>query len=320
MKLGITGRARLFLLGFILLLLSLSSLAILRGLSSAPPSPPVTRLMPTLTYGEVKGDSQVTATITLGDGCLGLTSWGTSVQSGKKFSVNATVVDTAGPEASCTLNVSYPQNSYSLGQLAMGNYSFSLSACIVFASYGGAIDCRSNKTTIFFQTAGSDSQPPPIVDDEIKLEYQDINGDAFVNATIIVPPCFLTPTWNDASQSGNGFVSNVTVVYNRTMMIMCVGNRLARNSYDLGHLAPGLYSFTLNLCEVIVGWGSTNTNSTMSTITSTDCSNTRTIFFMVPGNPAPQPQPFPPKEWYMIFGPFAIIIILLLRLLGIPIV
>ena len=321
MNLGINGRARVILLGSVLLLLSLSSFTILRGLSSASPSTPVNRLMPTLNYNEFNGDSQVGATITLSNGCLHLTSWGTPAQSGNNFSATAQVTDYSGPEIVCTLAIITPQFTYSLGRLASGNYSFTLNACIAFPSYGGAIDCNSNKATIFFQPGSSNPKPPP-TDPQIKLEYQEINGDAFVNATIIVPTCFRMRGWSDASQSGNSFRSNVTIVDDSRLMIACFAfDTLAFNSYDLGRLAPGMYSFTLTLCKVFIGWGTMNTNSskimdTMDTMTSTDCSSTRTIFFVVPGNPAPQPPPV--RGWYMIFGPFAIIIMILLRLLRIP--
>ena len=311
MNIGITGRARVILLGSVLLLLSLSSFTILRGLSSVSPSPPMSRLMPTLSYSEFNGDSQVSATIILSNGCLHLTSWGTPVQSGNKFSVTAAVTDYSGPQIACTLAILGAQNTYSMGQLAIGDYSFALDACISFPNYGGAIDC-SNKASIFFHAGGPNPKPPT---SEIKLEYQEINGISFVNATIVVPPCFRMRGWSDTPQSENSFRSNVTIVDDERLMIACIAiDTLAHNSYDLGHLAPGVYSFTLNLCQVVIGWGTTGTTGTNI---STDCSNTSTIFFTVPG--APVPQPSPPNDWFMIFGPFGIIILILLRLLQIPI-
>src|SRR5256885_608269 len=193
------GRARPILLGSILLLLSFSSFTVFRALSTSSSPPFVSRLIPTLSYYEVNRDSQVSATITLSNGCLQPTSWGTPVQSENNFSVTAKVTDYSGPQISCTLAI-------------------------------------------------------------VSVQY----------------------------------------------------------TYNLGHLYPGLYSFTLDLCKVFIGWGTTNTNSSkiMDTMTSTDCSSTRTIFFVVPGNPAPHPPPV--RDWYMIFGPFAIIIMMLLRLLRIP--
>ena len=309
MNLGVTRRARVILLGSVLLLLSISSFAILRGLSSSSASPPVSRLMPTLNYGEVNGNSQVNASIMLGNGCLHLTSWGSAVQSGNSFLVVATVTDVAGPDSACTLEVRVLQNTYKLDLLVQGSYIFALSACIVFPQYGGVVDC-GNKASILFQAGISNPRPTPLTNDRIRLEYQEINGIAFVNATIVVPPCYRMRGWSDASQSGNSFKSNVTIVDDSRLMIACIAiDTLAHNSYNLGHLAQGLYSFTLNLCKVFIGWGITGTN------TSTDCSSTLTIFFMVPGTPTPQPSP--PNYWFRIF---AIIIILLLRLLGIPIV
>lgn len=307
----VTGKARLVLLASVLLLLSLSGLIVPRGLTAFLPPPPV-RLSPTLNYGEVSGDSQVNASMVLG-GCLQLTSWGTPLQSGNKVSVTASVVDSAGPGIFCPAVVFVVEHTYGLGQLSAGNYSFTLTACIVFPHYGGAVDC-SNEASIFFQAGVSNPKPPPPTSDKIKLEYQEINGIAFVNASIVVPPCFRMRGWGDASQSGNSFRSNVTIVDDERLMIACIAiDTSAQNSYSLGHLAPGFYSFTLNLCEVVIGWGTTGTTGTNITI---DCSNTITIFFVVPGNPAPQPPPA--KDWNMLFGPFAIIILILLRLLGIP--
>ena len=307
MNFGITRRAPVILLGSVLLLLSLSSLAIIRGLSSASQSPPITRLMPTLHYGEVNGDSQMNASMVLG-GCIQLTSWETPLQSGNKFSVTASIIDYASTGMVCAAMVYVSEHTYGLGQLTAGNYSFTLTACTTFPQYSGEVDCSSNKATVFFQAGGSNLKPPPPTNDEIKLEYQEINGNSFVNATIVVPPCYRMRGWSDASQSGNSFKSNVTIVDDSRLMIACIAiDTLAHNSYNLGHLAPGPYSFTLNLCKVFIGWGITGTN------TSTDCSNTLTIFFTVPGTPTPQPSP--PNDWFMIFGPFAILIIILLRLL-----
>ena len=230
------------------------------------------------------------------------------VQSGNSFSVVATVTDAAGPDSACTLEVRVLQNNYKLDLLAQGSYTFALSACIVFPQYGGVVDC-GNKASILFQAGISNPRPPPPTNERIRLEYQEINGISLVNATIVVPPCYRMRGWSDASQSGNSFKSNVTIVDDSRLMIACIAiDTLAHNSYNLGHLAPGPYSFTLNLCKVFIGWGITGTN------TSTDCSNTLTIFFTVPGTPTPQPSP--PNDWFMIFGPFAIIIIILLRLLG----
>jgi len=315
LNLGINGRARVILLGSVLLLLSLSSFTILRGLSSASPSTPVSRLMPTLSYGEVNGNSQVNASIMLGNGCLHLTSWGSPVQSGSSFSVVATVTNVAGPDSACTLDVRVVQTTYDLGQLVQGSYGFALSACIVFPQYGGVVDC-SNKASILFQAGLSNPRTPPLANDGIRLEYQEkFNGISFVNATIVVPPCFRMRGWSDAPQSGNSFRSNVTIVDDERLMIACIAmDTLAHNSYDLGHLAPGVYSFTLNLCQVVIGWGTTGTTGTNI---STDCSSTSTIFFTVPGTPVPQPSP--PNDWFRILGLFAIIIIILLRLLRIPI-
>jgi hypothetical protein len=307
----------MILLGSVLLLLSISSFTILRGLSSPSPSPPVSRLMPTLSYGEVNGDSRVNASIMLGNGCLHLASWGTPIQSGNSFSVVATVTDIAGPVSACTLEVRVLQNTYSLGLLAQGSYSFAFSACIGFPQYGGVVDCTNN-ASIFFQAGISSPKPSPPTSSKIRLEYQETNGISFVNATIVVPPCFRMRGWSDPSQSGNGFRSNVTIVDDTRLMIACIAiDTLASNIYNLGHLAPGMYSFTLNLCEVVIGWGTTGMTGTNM---RTDCGNTSTIFFVVPGNPVPPPAPQPPppvSRWYMIFGPFAMIIIILLRLLGI---
>jgi hypothetical protein len=313
MNLGMTRRARMILLGSVLLLLSLSGLTILHGLSTSSPAPPVSRLMPTLSFGEVNGDSQVNATLMLGNGCLHLTSWGSPVQSGNSFSVVATVTDVAGPDSACTLIVQGFRNTYNLGRLVQGSYIFALSACISFPQYGGVVDC-SNKASIFFQAGISNPKPTPPTSGEIKLEYQEINGISFVNATIVVPPCFRMRGWSDPSQSGNSFRSNVTIVDDTRLMIACIAiDTLAHNSYNLGDLAPGVYSFTLDLCEVVVGWGAT---WTANPNINTDCSNTSTILFVVPGTPMPQPSP--PNQWYMIFGLFAIIIIIILRILRIP--
>lgn len=297
----------MILFGSILLLLSLSSFTILRGLAASSPSPPVTLLTPTLEYHFVSGDSQIIATLVLGNGCSTVSDWGTAVESRNRFSASVTVVDVAGPSTACTAVVTYSQHTYSLGLLPEGNYSFALTACIVFPSYNGTVDC-SNKTSMVFRI----SNPGTPNDDVSLLEYQDASGNVFVNSTITVPPCFIMRGWSDHSQSGNSFNSKVTIVDDTRLMIPCIAeNTLAHNSYNLGHLAPGLYGFTLNLCEVIIRWGTTSPDM------SSDCSHSRTIFFVVPGNPTP--QPLPPKEWYMIFGPFAIIIIILLRLLRIPI-
>ena len=311
------GRVRPILLGSILLVLSISSLMVFRALSSPSTPPYISRLMPALNYYEVNGDSQVSATVTLGNGCLQPTSWGTPVQSENNFSVTAKVTDYSGPQISCTLAIVNVQYTYSLGQLAVGNYSFTFNACIDFPNYSGTVDCNNNRTTIFFE-AGTSSPKPPL-NDKIELAYQEVNGTSYVKASIVVPTCFRMRGWSDASQSGNSFRSNVTIVDDSRLMIACIlMNLLTFHSYDLGHLSPGLYSFTLDLCKVFIGWGTTNTNSSkiMDTITSTDCSSTRTTFFVVPGNPTPQPPPA--KDWYTIFGPFAIIIMILLRLLRIP--
>ena len=311
------GRVRPILLGSILLVLSISSLMVFRALSSPSTPPYISRLMPALNYYEVNGDSQVSATVTLGNGCLQPTSWGTPVQSENNFSVTAKVTDYSGPQISCTLAIVNVQYTYSLGQLAVGNYSFTFNACIDFPNYSGTVDCNNNRTTIFFE-AGTSSPKPPL-NDKIELAYQEVNGTSYVKASIVVPTCFRMRGWSDASQSGNSFRSNVTIVDDSRLMIACIlMNLLTFHSYDLGHLSPGLYSFTLDLCKVFIGWGTTNTNSSkiMDTTTSTDCSSTRTIFFVVPGNPAPHPPPV--RDWYMIFGPFAIIIMMLLRLLRIP--
>src|SRR5712692_1896707 len=114
----------------------MSGLIVPRGLTAFLPPPPV-RLSPSLNYGEVNGDSQVIATITLGNGCIQLTSWGTPVQSGDEFSVTAKVTDNSGPGIFCTLAIYGVHHTYSLGQLAAGNYSFTLTACITFPQYGG---------------------------------------------------------------------------------------------------------------------------------------------------------------------------------------
>src|SRR3989454_4899226 len=308
------GRVRPILLGSILLVLSLSSLMVFRALSSPSTPPYISRLMPALNYYEVNGDSQVSATVALGNGCLQPTSWGTPVQSENNFSVTAKVTDYSGPQISCTLAIVNVQYTYSLGQLAVGNYSFTFNACIDFPNYSGTVDCNNNRTTIFFE-AGTSSPKPPL-NDKIELAYQEVNGTSYVKASIVVPTCFRMRGWSDASQSGNSFRSNVTIVDDERLMIACIAiDTLAHNSYDLGHLAPGVYSFTLYLCKVVIGWG---TRGTTDTNISTDCSNTSTIFFVVPGNPTPQPVP-QPREWYMFFGPLAIFIVTVLRFLGIPI-
>ena len=131
MNLGMTRRARMILLGSVLLLLSISSFTILRGLSSSSPSIPVSRLMPALSYGEVNGDSEVNASIVLG-GCVQLASWGTPVQSGNEFSVTASAVDISGPGIACPAFVFVSEHTYEFGQLAPGNYSFTLTACTNF--------------------------------------------------------------------------------------------------------------------------------------------------------------------------------------------
>ena len=310
MNIEMNGRP--ILLGSILLLLSLSSVAILRALSTSSLTPTVGGFGPSLNYLEVNGDSQVTATIVHGDGCFQVTSWKAPVQSGNEFSVNASIVDYDGPGTACTAVMLTLQHSYMLGQLDAGNYSFTFSACVTYPNQGGVVDCTSYKAKILFQTIGSNFKPLPPTGSKIMLQYQEVNGISFVNATIVVPPCFRMRGWSEASQSGNSFRSNVTIVDDERLMIACIAiDTLAHNSYNLGHLPPGSYSFTLYLCEAVIGWGTTGTTGTSI---STDCSNTSTVFFAVPGTPVPQPSP--PNDWFRIFGPFAIIIIILLRLLG----
>ena len=214
--------------------------------------------MPALNYYEVNGDSQVSATITLSNGCLQPTSWGTPVQSENNFSVTAKVTDYSGPQISCTLAIVNVQHTYSLGQLAVGNYSFTFNVCIAFPNYGGTVECNNNRATIFFQAGNSTPKPP--ANDKIELAYQEVNGTSYVKASIVVPTCFRMRGWSDASQSGNSFRSNVTIVDDSRLMIACIlMNLLTFHSYDLGHLSPGLYSFTLDLCKVFIGWGTGNT-------------------------------------------------------------
>src|SRR2546425_1361553 len=161
------GRARPILLGSILLLLSFSSFTVFRALSTSSSPPFVSRLIPTLSYYEVNRDSQVSATITLSNGCLQPTSWGTPVQSENNFSVTAKVTDYSGPQISCTLAIVNVQYTYSLGQLAAGNYSFTFNACIAFPNYGGAGDCNNNKAKKSIRAGNPISQPP--VNDKIEL-------------------------------------------------------------------------------------------------------------------------------------------------------
>ena len=153
MKTRITGQARPILFGSVLLVLSISSFAILRGVPSSSPSPPVTLLNPTLEYHLVNGDSQVIASLTLGNGCLRMSDWGTTLNSEKNFfSATARVIDTAGPTTDCTLSILFAHHTYSLGYLPAGDYTYNLTACTVFPSYQVAVDC-SNKASMVFQVS-----------------------------------------------------------------------------------------------------------------------------------------------------------------------
>src|SRR5207245_11409066 len=110
-------RARPGLLRSVLLGPSLYRFIIVPALSSPSTPPYISRLMPALNYYEVNGDSQVSATVTLGNGCLQPTSWGTPVQSKNNFSVTAKVTDYSGPQISCTLAIVNVRYTYTLSYI-----------------------------------------------------------------------------------------------------------------------------------------------------------------------------------------------------------